>query len=74
MCLTKLERTLKTEGVVVIVPKGGKREGAGRKARTLSSTTMRGVRFTDAEWEAIKRLAEQQNQTPSEYIRRKALS
>jgi len=60
------------------MPRGGKREGAGAKPRTSSPTTMRGIRFTDEEWELIgQRFIESKNddiKTMSDYIRFKALS
>jgi hypothetical protein len=55
------------------MPKGGKREGAGAKPRTSSPTIVRGIRFTQAEWDEIIVCATLHGITPSEYIRRKAL-
>ena len=54
--------------------RGGKREGAGAKPRASSPTKVRGIRFTEWEWETIKTIALFYELTPSEYIRRKALS
>ena len=54
------------------MPKGGKREGAGAKPRTSSPTTMRGIRFTDSEWDQIK-LKSINDKSISDYIRRKSL-
>jgi len=53
--------------------KGGKREGAGAKPRTSSPTIVRGIRFTQAEWDEIIVGATLHGITPSEYVRRKAL-
>lgn len=55
------------------MPKGGKRPGSGVKPRSGEASKNRSIKFTDAEWKAIKQLAEQQNTTSSEYIRDKAL-
>jgi len=54
------------------MPRGGKREGAGAKPRTSSPTIVRGIRFTDAEWELIK-LKAINDKSVSDYIRRVAL-
>ena len=56
------------------MPRGGKREGAGAKPRTSSSTIVRGIRFTQEEWNEIIVGATLQGLTPSEYVRRKALT
>ena len=56
------------------MPRGGKREGAGAKPRTSSPTKVHGVRFAEEEWNEITVGATLQGLTPSEYIRRKALS
>ena len=55
------------------MPKGGKREGAGVKPRSDEVSRNRSIKTTDSEWETIRKLAEQSNQTISDYIRRKAL-
>lgn len=54
------------------MPRGGKREGAGAKPRTSSPTTMRGIRFTDEEWEILK-IKAVNDKSISDYIRKKAL-
>ena len=56
------------------MPRGGKREGAGAKPRTSSPTIVRGIRFTVDEWSTVVERAYLRSITPSEYIRRKALS
>jgi len=55
------------------MPKGGKREGAGAKPRTSSPTIVKGVRFTESEWDKVKLLSAN-HKTVSDYIRFKALS
>ena len=55
------------------MPKGGKREGSGAKPRTSSPTIVRGIRFTQDEWNEIVIKSYIGEITPSEYIRRKAL-
>jgi|GEM_PF-3552376 len=54
--------------------RGGKREGAGAKPRTSSPTIVRGIRFTQEEWNEIIVRSHIKDITPSEYVRRKALS
>ena len=54
------------------MPRGGKREGAGAKPRTSSPTIVKGVRFTEEEWEKVKLLSVNYK-TVSDYIRFKAL-
>jgi len=56
------------------MPRGGKREGAGAKPRTSSPTTMRGIRFTDEEWDQLNLEAKDLEISTSEYIRRKMLA
>ena len=53
--------------------KGGARKGAGAKPRSDVPAKNRSIKFTDDEWEIIKILAELNNLTKSEYVRRKAL-
>lgn len=53
--------------------KGGKRPGAGVKPRSGEVSKNHSIKFTDIEWETLRQLAETQNQSISEYVRRKAL-
>lgn len=55
------------------MPRGGKREGAGAKPRTSSPTIVRGIRFTQEEWNKIIFCANLNSVTPSEFVRCKAL-
>lgn len=53
--------------------KGGKREGSGRKPRTSEPTIVRGIRFTQSEWNEIIVGATFRGMKPSEYVRTKTL-
>ena len=53
---------------------GGKREGAGRKPLRGVTGINKTIRFTQAEWDEIIIRSHIMAITPSEYIRRKALT
>lgn len=48
--------------------RGGKREGAGRPALPDKRRT-RTLKFTDEEWQQIKKVASELNMTAAEYVR-----
>jgi len=51
---------------------GGKREGSGRK-KSKNPRISRHIKFTDAEWEAIREAAVASNVTMSDYVRKKVI-
>ena len=55
------------------MPKGGAREGAGRKLSGSSPAIARTIRANNEQWEAIKDKAKQAGLTTTEYIISKAL-
>jgi len=55
------------------MPKGGKREGAGRKPLRSTTGINKTIRFTEAEWNEITVAALLCGMTPSQYVRTKAL-
>ena len=50
------------------MPKGGKREGAGRPLANGEPTKMRSIRMTDTDWRKIKGNAQKENMSIPEYI------
>lgn len=54
--------------------KGGKRPGAGSKPRSSEVSGNHSIKFTDTEWETIRKLAAAHNQNRSDYIREKTLN
>ena len=50
------------------MPKGGKREGAGRPLANGEPTKMRSIRMTETDWRKIKENAQKENMSISEYI------
>lgn len=55
------------------MPRGGKREGAGRKLIGSSPAIARTIRVNNEQWQAIKDKAKQAGLTTTEYIISKAL-
>lgn len=55
------------------MPRGGKREGAGRPTIGSSPAIARTIRANDEQWEAIKDKAKQAGMTTTEYLIKKAL-
>jgi len=53
--------------------KGGKREGAGPKPRAGVNAKNRSIKFTDTEWEEVKKKAKSVDLTASDYVRKKTL-
>jgi len=53
--------------------KGGKRIGAGPKPRAGVIAKNHSIKFTDVEWEAVKKKAKAKNLTASDYVRKKTL-
>lgn len=53
--------------------RGGKREGAGSKPRSLTPSKNHSIKFTDEEWQLLFLYAKDCKVTISEYIRVKAL-
>lgn len=51
------------------MPRGGKRIGSGAKLRAGSLGKNRSVKFTDEEWNQVKRKAAELGRTVSDYIR-----
>lgn len=56
-----------------MAPKGGRRDGAGRKAEAGERRIIKSIKFAPVEWEIVKQKADQLGLTASEYIRKKAL-
>ena len=52
--------------------KGGKREGAGRP-QIEEARKNHSIKFTDTEWETVKKKAKAENRNASDYVRKKAL-
>lgn len=52
--------------------KGGKREGAGRP-QLEEVRKNHSIKFTDTEWETVNKKAKAEDQTASDYVRKKAL-
>lgn len=51
------------------MPRGGRRPGAGRKAKAEQPRLTKAIRFSPLEWARVEEQARRLNLTPSEFVR-----